>query len=99
MRVSPNRKIPLNAFNLTKIAAISVVVIINITEFIVTGWDAKNEPNIEVHPVDYTMDAVFLIGSLTSLVLLLLQIHYGVQSSPAQFVYFFSSVGPTSYVG
>ena len=92
------RKIPLNIYNVTKIVATFIIVCVNITEFIVTGWDAKNEPNIEVYPVDYTMDAVFLIGSLTSLILLLLQIHYGVQSSPAQFVYFFSSVGPTSYV-
>ena len=85
------RNIPLNIYNVTKIVATFVIVCVNITEFIETGVHSKDQ-DVTVSPVDYTMDTVFLLGSLCSLAMLLLSLRYGVQTSPAQFIYYLLSV-------
>nr|AHK05644.1 ATP-binding cassette transporter sub-family C member 1 isoform X5 [Tigriopus japonicus] len=83
---SVNRNIPWNLYNLTKLFLTLALVVISIVELILLFVKTPN-----VYGVDYVTTSLFIVTYLCSLVMLLLSMHFGVHTSPAQFLFYFLS--------
>jgi ATP-binding cassette subfamily C (CFTR/MRP) protein 1 len=80
---SPNRNIPFNIYNLTKVALTIAAVAVSLVEVSLTATAETTPPDIE-----YVTPVVFATFFLISLLLLLLSLKYGVQTSATQFFYY-----------
>ena len=88
-----NRKIPWSILNGLKVGATLGLVIVNILEIaLIVMTNADDDPMTNVAPADYVAASVFLFSYATSLIFLILSLRYGIQSSPAQFLFYLVSV-------
>ena len=86
-RKSASRKIPWTFLNLVKLSSTLACIVISLVDLILVI-----SSNDDFYDVAYVSPVILIVGFGTSLFLLLSSLHFGVQTSPSQFFFYFLSV-------